>query len=153
MCGRGLGLGQGGVHKFLLTGWAGEEQKVPSALRELRGQGYLSFELYGDGPGPRPDGHRPLPPSPQPVMTVLCPECQIWVPCAVGKPTLLISCPLQCKRAMGEGCGIVVGTRRPWSLHPGKAVKAPLCMILVLIQSPVVKEMGSAPRAPVLSSP
>ena len=36
MCWRGLGLGQGGVHKFLLTGWAGEEQKVPSALRELR---------------------------------------------------------------------------------------------------------------------
>ncbi|KAI4537674.1 hypothetical protein MG293_012537 [Ovis ammon polii] len=31
----------------------------------------------------------------KPVMTVLCPECQIWVPCAVGKPTLLISCPLQ----------------------------------------------------------
>lgn len=152
MCGRGLGLGQGGVHKFLLTGWAGEEQKVPSALRELRGRGYLSFELYGDGPGPRPDGHRPLPPSPQPVMTVLCSACQIWVPCAVGKPTLLISCPLQCKRAMREGCGIVVGTRRPWSLHPGRAVKAPSC-ILVLIKSPVVKEMGSAPRAPVISSP
>lgn len=152
MCGRGLGLGQGGVHKFLLTGWAGEEQKVPSALRELRGRGCLSFELYGDGPGPRPDGHRPLPPSPQPVMTVLCSACQIWVPCAVGKPTLLISCPLQCKRAMREGCGIVVGTRRPWSLHPGRAVKAPSC-ILVLIKSPVVKEMGSAPRAPVISSP
>ena len=148
-----LAWGRGGMHKFLLTGWAGEDQKVPSALRELRGRGYLSFKLCGGGQGPRPDGHHPLPPPPQPVMAMLCPVHQIWVPCAVGKPILLISCPLQCKRAMREGCGIVVGTRRPWSLHPGRAVKAPSCMILVLIKSPVVKEIGSAPRAPVISSP
>lgn len=50
--GRGLGLGQGGVHKFLLTGWQERNRKVPSALSGLRARLPVFRELYGDGPGP-----------------------------------------------------------------------------------------------------
>lgn len=110
MWGRGLGLGQGprwGAQvPFDRMGRRGTEGGP--CLRELPGGTALegrdeanclySF-IVGDGQWPRPDGHPPLPPSPQPVMAMLCPVSQIWVPYAVGKPIMLILPP-----AVREGC-------------------------------------------------